>query len=68
MVAFQEFTASDSCPRKTENQVVWRSTALHGEVGDVNIAALQTEIDATIKLIVEIYGPEHAYNIDETGL
>ena len=61
------FKASESWASKFAIASGWRSKALHGEAGAVDIAAVESEIQKIRELIKE-YGEEYVYNMDETGL
>lgn len=61
------FKASESWAGKFARDSGWRSQALHGEAGEVNIEGLEPEIQKLRDLIAE-YDLDNVFNMDETGL
>ena len=46
---------------------VKKSVRLHGEAADINIAAVEPEIE-TLRCALKEYSPDNIFNMDETGL
>ncbi len=61
------FKASASWAGKFARDSGWRSQALHGEAGEVNIEGLEPEIQKLRDLIAEYY-LDNVFNMDKTGL
>lgn len=67
IAALNAFKASESWASKFARKSGWRSIALHGEAGSVDIKSVQPAITKLRDKIKE-YDPDHVYNMDETGL
>ena len=67
VTAMEEFKASLSWSWKTAKAFGWKSVALHGEAGSVDIQAIWPEIDS-LKAKIATYNLDNVYNMDETGL
>ena len=62
-----DFTGSLSWASKVAKASGWKSRALHGEAGSVDVEAVEPEIEKVRKKIRE-YDLDNVYNMDETGL
>eukprot|EP00984_Skeletonema_dohrnii_P031549 scaffold24154_cov78-Skeletonema_dohrnii-CCMP3373.AAC.1 len=58
---------SDNWGMKVARMNGWKSRALHGEAGSVDVEACTPKIEEICTLIAE-YDLDHVYNMDETGL
>lgn len=65
--ALTVFKASESWASKFARKSGWRSIALHGEAGSVDIEAVQPQI-SELRELINKYDLDHVYNMDETGL
>ena len=64
---FKSFTASQQWCSKVMIAGGWNSRMLHGEAGSVDKAAAEPSMER-IRALVQEYGLEFTYNMDETGL
>ena len=67
VTAMTSFQDSDSWAGKVARESGWRSKALHGEAGGVDVAAVEPQM-AAIRAKIKQFDPNYVYNMDETGL
>lgn len=67
VTAMTSFQASDSWAGKVARESGWRSKALHGEAGGVDVAEVEPQM-AAIRAKIKQFDPNYVYNMDETGL
>jgi hypothetical protein len=65
--ALTAFKASESWSDKFAQKSGWRSIALYGEAGSVDIEAVQSQI-VQLQELIKTYHIDHVYIMDETGL
>ena len=61
------FKASESWEGKFARSQRWKSRALHGEAGGIDVDDVEPDI-AIIREKIKKYDPNNVYNMDETGL
>lgn len=67
VTAMTSFQDSDSWAGKVARESGWRSKALHGEAGGVDVAEVEPQM-AAIRAKIKQFDPNYVYNMDETGL
>jgi hypothetical protein len=67
VTALKAFTASTSWASLKAIALGFKSVALHGEAGDVDLEAIAAEINE-LREKIRSFHPDNVYNMDETGL
>ena len=67
VTSLKEFTASKSWASLKAIALGFKSVALHGEAGDVDLEAIAAEINE-LREKIRTFHPDNVYNMDETGL
>ena len=62
-----KFKGSQSWASKFARASGWKSKALHGEAGSVDVDAVEPKIEK-IRQEIKKYDIDNVYNMDETGL